>query len=89
MLPALHSVASANSSVWQDRASNTPLQFNSNAMTAQGAIYSKLASIQYNSNAAVPLQFVAATVQMNSNARIQVDVAGQSQVQTPTMALTE
>jgi len=79
----------ANISIWQDRASNTPLQFNSNSLTAQGAIYSKTADIQYNSNATVPLQFVANTVQMNSNAKIQVDVAGQSQIQTKTMALSE
>ncbi|MBI5948806.1 MAG: hypothetical protein HY875_11775 [Chloroflexi bacterium] len=79
----------ANISVFQDRASNTPLQFNSNATTLSGAIYSKTADIQYNSNAEVPLQFVANTVQMNSNARIVVDVAGMSTIETTAVALTE
>jgi hypothetical protein len=79
----------ANISVWQDRVSNTPLQFNSNSLTAQGAIYSKAADIQYNSNATVPLQFVAANVQMNSNAKIQVDVGGLSTVPIRSMSLSE
>ncbi len=79
----------ANISVFQDRGSNTPLQFNSNATTLAGAIYSKIADIQYNSNAEVPLQFVANTVQMNSNARIVVNVAGMSTIDTTAVALTE
>lgn len=79
----------ANIAVFQDRNSNTPLQFNSNATTLSGAIYAKTADIQYNSNAEVPLQFVANNVQMNSNARIVVNVTGMSTIDTTAVALTE
>ncbi len=75
--------------VWQDRNSIQPLQFNSNSLTATGAIYAKSADIQYNSNATVPLQFVANNVQMNSNAKISVDVTGMATVGTNTMGLSE
>jgi len=75
--------------IWQDRNSIQPLQFNSNSLTSTGAIYAKSADIQYNSNAAVPLQFVANNVQMNSNARIVVDVSGLAQIGTKTMSLSE
>jgi Flp pilus assembly protein TadG len=75
--------------IWEDRNSIQPLQFNSNSLTTTGAIYSKSADIQYNSNAAVPMQFVANNVQMNSNARIVVNVSGLATVGTKTMGLSE
>ncbi len=79
----------ANIVIFQDRNSIKPLQFNSNTMTMTGAIYAAGADIQYNSNAVIPLQFVAQNVQMNSNAQINVDVTGMSTVPVTTMNLTE
>lgn len=65
------------------------MQFNSNSLTTAGAIYAKSADIEYNSNAIVPLQFVAKNVHMNSNAKIIVDVTGMSTVGTKSISLSE
>lgn len=79
----------ANLVIWQDRNSDKPMQFNSNSLTTAGAIYAKSADIEYNSNATVPMQFVAKNVKMNSLAKIIVDVTGMSTVSTKSISLSE
>jgi predicted outer membrane repeat protein len=79
----------ANILIFQDRNATAAVSFSSNNVTAGGAIYTKSAHIEYYSNVAIPLQFVADTVQMNSNAVLNVNVAGMSTASIKTANFVE
>ncbi len=79
-----------NLTIWQDRSSHTPIVFDSNSSTApSGAIYAPAAFLKYDSNCTVPLQFVVGTAELDSNAKVNVDVHGQTTIGTMNSALSE
>ncbi|MFN0146826.1 MAG: pilus assembly protein TadG-related protein [Dehalococcoidia bacterium] len=79
----------ANILIWQDRNADELMDFNSNTFTSPGAVYAKSAHVSFNSNSNVPLQFVADTVDLDSNANIDVDVASATKVHIKTYSFVE
>jgi Putative Flp pilus-assembly TadE/G-like len=79
----------ANILIWQDRNADELMDFNSNTFTSEGAVYAKSAHVSFNSNCNVPLQFVANTVDLDSNASIDVNVENLTKVAIKTYSFVE
>jgi Putative Flp pilus-assembly TadE/G-like len=75
--------------IWQDRQSPTEMILNSNAHVSPGAVYAANATLHFDSNATAASQFVVRNLDMNSNARIDVNITNSTKVEVKSYAFVE